>query len=345
MRARSFPAALALAVAACARAGSEDGGGGAPDAPRRREAGERLPAFSGGDPESKGWVRAGDLWVEARHADAFAKGLLWTGEGYEPAAAADRRPGSALDKYVLRTDHVVLRTNVPFERARALASQAQAHVRAVVAALGEPLDLRLPAEPLPVVVAASRAELEALLRDRVARPVDWGAFYSPKDGAVYASEERRRRGGLPVLADLRHEMTHAILDLGRRGGVSDAAFTGPHFWLWEGVAVWAESLGDPHDARVGVERERRLRRRLAWGEAASFRTLFRLPQEAFEGRHYDQAGSVARWLLEAEGGARRAGTLRLLVAVMEGRAREADFERLVGLAPEAAERAWRASLG
>jgi hypothetical protein len=338
-----FVTAVWFLAAACSRAGSEDGP--VPDAPRRRETGERLPAFTGDDPVGKGWVRAGDLWVEARHADAFARGLLFTGEGYETVAEADRRPGSALDKYVLRTDHVVLRTNVPFARARALATAAQAHVRAVVAALGEPLDLRLPADPLPVVVAAGRAEFEALLRDRVERPVDWGAFYSPKDGAVYASEERRARGGLPVLADLRHEMTHAVLDLGRRGGVADAAFSGPHFWLWEGVAVWTEGLGDPPGARIGTERDRRLRRRLAWGEAAALRALFRLPQESFEGRHYDQAGSVARWLLEGEGGARRAGTLRLLLAVMEGRAREEDFERLVGLTPEAADRAWRAAIG
>jgi hypothetical protein len=119
-------------------------------------------------------------------------------------------------------------------------------------------------------------------------------------------------------------------------------FRRPQFWIWEGVAVHAEGLGDPQGRSAGGERGARLRRRLAWGEHEPLRRLLSLSQDGFEGRHYDQAGSVATWLLEADGGARRQRALALLAHAMGGRAEVEDFERLVGLSPEEAERLWLA---
>jgi hypothetical protein len=336
----SLVASLAVG---CVREGARSRAGDA-EPPRRRLEGARSIPFAGGDPAAKGWVQVdGLLWVEAEHADAFRRGLLFTGGGYEPTVETDRRPGGPRGKYALRTSRVLLETNVAFSRARELAGVAERHVDHVLAFFGVPLDLRLPADPLPVVVAARRDEFERLLRDRVARPVDWGAFYSPKDGAVFACEERRAQGGLPVVADLRHEMTHALLDLGRGGGVAEAMFSRPHFWIWEGAAVHAEGFGDPPGAGAGRERAARLRRRVAWGEHLPLPALFALSQEDFQGRHYDQAGALATWLFEAEGGRRRAGALALLLRAMSGEATEGDFERLVGLSPEAAESAWLAA--
>jgi hypothetical protein len=336
------PALLAaLVLASCAAPSSPDGS--AP--PRRREEGPRWIAFSGGDPASRGWAKPdGLLWIEAAHADAFRRGYLHDGASYVRFEEADANARSAEDGHVLRTDHVLLRTDVPFARARRLAEDCERHAARVIAAFGEALDLRVPSDPLPVYVAARRREFEAWLRDKVPRPVEWGAFYHAATGRVFASDERREEGGLSTVADLRHEATHAILDRGSKDGVSPAAFSRPHFWIWEGAAVWSEGLGDPPDAREGRERFDRFRRRHAWADVVPLSTLFRLPQDQFLGRHYDQTASFMRWLMEADAGTRRPAALRLLARVVSGRAVEEDFARLVGLTPDDAERRWLSTL-
>lgn len=330
-------------LAGCARRPSAP----ACERPRCRTAGERAPAFVGGDPAQKGWVKADDglLWVEARDAEAFRAGRLRLGDGTVPFAEADRVPKSADGGYALRTDHLLLRTNVAFARARELAALAEAHVARVLEVYGPALDLRLPEDPLRLVVASRRAEFGRLLQQKVADPVEWGAFYDAKDGVVYASDEPLGQGGVGVVADLRHELTHAILDLGRPEAGRARMFLRPHFWIWEGSALYAEGLGDPAGARAGSERFARFQRRLAWGEAVPLATLLALGQDAFVGRHYDQTASFMLWLLDGDGGARRAPTLALLSRVMDGDGATGDFERILGMSAQDAEARWLASLG
>ncbi len=314
-------------------------------APRPRATGPRWIPFSGEDPGARGWVKVDDLlWVESAHAGAFRGGLLWDGAAYVPFADVDRRDAPPEGAYVLRTDHLVVSTNVPFARARALAATFERHVAAVLDAFGEPLDLRLPADPLRVVVARRRSEFEAVLREKVDRPVEWGAFYVPAEGTVYASEERRESGGLSVVADARHELTHAVLDVGRPSPARGRMFAGPHFWAWEGAAVWTERLLDPAGSAHGSERFDRFRRRHAAGDVTPLADLFALRQADFAGRHYDQVASLTSWLMEADGGRARAGFLALLARAMDGAAEAGDFERLVGMTPEVAQTRWLATL-
>jgi hypothetical protein len=313
--------------------------------PRRREEGPRAIPFAGGDPAAKGWVKADDLlWVEREHADEYAKGRIWTGDRYATVAEADALSKTADHGYVLRSDHVVLRTNVSFARAKDLARLCERHLEAVLDVFGEPLDLRLPADPLRVVVAAGRDEFTRLLRERVSVGVEWGAFYQAADGTVYASDERGRVGGLSLAADLRHELTHAILDLGRDDAGRGAMFGRPQFWAWEASAIWAEGLGDPAGAREGRERFDRFRLRRAAGQTVPLAELFALRQEDFLGRHYDETASFMAWLMDAEGGRYRAGFHALLRQVMAGWGESDFFERYVGIAVPEAERRWLASL-
>jgi hypothetical protein len=335
-------ALLAASAACAARAPApSDPVPAAPSPPRRRASGPRAIPFAGGDPAAKGWVKADDLlWVEARDAAALRRGSLRLEGRTVPFAEADAAAKTPEAGYVLRTDHVVLRTDVPFARARALAAVAERHVGLVLEAFGEALDLHLPADPLPVVVAARRADYDRLLAARVPEGADWGAFYAAGDGTVYACDEPRAAGGLPVVADLRHEMTHALLDLGRPEEGRARMFARPQFWLWEAAAVWTEGLGDPPGERHGAERFERFRRRLAWGETVPLAELFALRQADFQGRHYDQCASFVTWLLETEGGAYRDRTLSLLGRVMDGWGETDDLARYVGLSAAEAERRW-----
>src|SRR5688500_2999202 len=331
----------ALLAVGCARPSGTSGTSDGP--PRRRTDGPRSIPFAGGDPASKGWTKVDDLlWVRSEDADAYRRGLLRSGDGHLPVDEADRIEKSAQDGYVLRTDHAIVRTDVPFRRATTLARVVETHVTRVLDLFGPALDLRFPADPLRIVVAARRSEFERLLSERVAEPPSWGAFYQASDGTVYACDEPLARGGLSVVADVRHETTHAVLDLGRPDHGRERMFTRPHFWLWEGAAMWTEGLGDPPTAREGAERFARFRRRFAWGDVAPLAELFALGQDQFLGRHYDQAASFMTWLMSADGGAFQEGTMRLLARVMDGRAEIGDFERLVGLSPTEVERRWKA---
>lgn len=330
----AFALLLAITLVGCEAGRST--GESAP--PRRRESGPRWVAFSGGDPVERGWVKVGGgLWVEAAHADAFRRGYLWDGEAYRPADAAEGR-------HILRTDHVRLETDVPFARARSLAEACEKHAARVFEVFADALDLRIPDEPLPIVLSARRSEFQGFLRGDAKRSVAWGAFYDAETGTVYASDERAAAGGLSVIADLRHEMTHALLDRGTRGGASEAMFHRPHFWLWEGAAIWTEGLGDPESAREGSERIARYQSHVAWGTVRPLAEVFRLTQEAFLGEHYDEVASFMRWLMNDGGGRRRPAVLRLLAHVMSGRAEEGDFERLLGLTASDAQARWLSSL-
>jgi hypothetical protein len=313
--------------------------------PRRRLTGPRSIPFAGGDPAAKGWTRVDALlWVRSEDADAYRRGLLRCGERMVPIEEADRIEKTPEDGYVLRTDHLTLRTDVGFRRAVDLARIAETHVERLLAVFGGPLDLRTPDDPMRLVVAAHRLDFERILADRVAEPRAWGAFYAAADGAVYACDEPLATGGLSVVADLRHETTHAVLDLGRRDDGRHRMFSRPQFWVWEGVAMWSEGLGDPPGAREGAERLARFRRRLAWGDVTPLSELFVLGQDGFLGRHYDEAASLMNWLMDADQGARRDGLFRLLARAMDGDAERDDFKAMVGLSPEDAERRWKASL-
>lgn len=283
------------------------------------------------------------LWIEAAHADAFRRGEILLDGRYVPFAQADAAPKSPEAGYVLRTDHVLLRTNVSLHRARTLAGEAEAHIERVLAILGDPLDLRMPEDPLRVVVAARRAEFQALLARTIPAAVDWNAFYETSRGTVYAADEAVGASGLPLVADLRHEMTHAILDLSRPEAGRAGMYVRPNFWLWEGVALWTENLGDANGAPSAGPRFDRFRRRAVWGDVVPLDELFALRQDAFLGRHYDETAVFMAWLLATEGGARRAGTFAMLAKVMDGEGETGDFARFVGLTPDEAERRWKAS--
>ena len=306
-------------------------------APMHRRGGERLPPFSGADPRARGWAKVdGLLWIEQAHVAAYAQGRVFDGAGFVSVAAPLPAGTPAERGYRLRTDHVALHTNAAWARAEAIAREAEAHVGRLVSGYGDALDLRLPAGPLKVVVTATRAEFERTLAGLVQDPVGWGAFYDARSGNVYVSLETAARGGMPWQADLRHEMTHQILDLSRPPSRRGRAFPPPWFWLWEGIALYAESLGggvaSPRAARFAVRHAR--------GEGTPLPELMRLDPWTFQGRHYDQTASLARFLFDPRRPAVRAGALSLVRDLLKAPVEPDALLRRTGLDPAALERAW-----
>ena len=224
-----------------------------------------MPAFSGRDPVNRNWVKVDDLlWIDGSEVEAYERGLVFDGNEYVPFAQSLPANVAARDGYRLRTDHVAVSSSCSWEDAVTAARAAEAHVMRLMLAYGDRLDLRLPYDPLPVVVTHTRAEFERILYGIVADPVTWGAFYDAAEGVVYVSMEPAPKGALPWVADLRHEMTHQVLDLSRRQSLRGRPFPEGWFWLWEGIAIHSETLGDPEGTDSGAMRLERFNKRMAW---------------------------------------------------------------------------------
>ena len=308
--------------------------------PVRRVSGPRLPPpFRGADPAAAGLVRAdGVLWVRAEEAASWGPG----GAGVLPVPGAP--PGEGL---ALRTDHVLVTTDLPAVTALPLARAAQTHVEALVRAYGDALDLRLPWDPIPVTVFARRADFEVSLATSIPEPTGWNAFYDARAGAVRVCAEPPAQAALPLLADLRHELTHAERDLSASAPPPHLAMVaGLHFWLWEGIAVHAEALPGSGDDAQGVEAVRIRAQRFRTSAAIRGRTplaeFVALDQDRFDGRHYDQSSVVMGFLASDPDLWKR--TLDLLRRLLRGDVLRNDPEREFGLTPDAFERRWREHL-
>lgn len=236
---------------------------------------------------------------------------------------------------------MAVRSDAPEAAGRRVARLAEDHVGRLVSRYGGALDLRLPYEPLPVVVHAGRPSFQQALRQAAPGHPGWGAFYDARQGTVHVCLEPAPRGALPLEADLRHEMTHQILDLSTPMRGRGKIFTGLYLWLWEGFAAWSEGLGDAPGADTRAPRRERFERRRARGEATDLATLFRLGQDRFEGRHYDQSAVLVTFLMDdgVEGG--RRAVLATLRDLLRGRTRQGDLERGIGMDAAALDRAWR----
>ncbi len=343
LRAPAACLAAVLAVGACQAGPAGRGEGRASETaetstrPQRRESGPRLAApFGGRDPASLGLVKVeGLLWVPLSEATSWPAGGM--GLLADPGAG----PGAGL---ALRTDHVLLSTDLPAEKALGLARLAQGHVEALMATYGEALDLRLPLEPLPVRVFARRADFEAALAARVGEAGAWNAYYDVGDGVVRVAAEPAAQAPLPLSADLKHELTHAVLDLSAPRPVPHARIVGGlHFWLWEGIAVHAEGLGEAGAGAAYGVRAARFERRLARREVPALADYLVLSQERFTGLHYDMTAVWMRFLLADPSLGPR--TLDLLRRLIVGDLLRHDPEREWGLPVSELERRWRLYLG
>lgn len=331
--------ALAGGLGACraARTGTVT----APDPrPVRRASGPRLPPpFEGRDTTALGLVRAFDLlWLRSEDLPLWQEG----GAGVRPVLGSP--PGEGL---TLRTDHVLVTTDLTAVNAIPLARAAQQHVEALIRIYGDALDLRLPHAPLPVTVFQRRSDFEVALAQSIPEPTGWNAFYDVRMGVVRVCAEPSRAAALPLLADLRHELTHAVLDLSASSPPPHPAIVGGLcFWLWEGIAVHAESVVGAPDDGAGAEALRVRAERFRASAAAHGRTplerFFRLDQPRFEGRHYDQASQVMAFLAGEPDLWPR--TLDLLRRLLRGDVLTNDPEREFAVPAETLEQRWRAWL-
>lgn len=347
MRHRFLPALLILTTSsllACQGAGvpvagSAAGSMSSPSArlarPRLRSGPVRMPSVSGTDPAVLGLVKVDDLlWVRPSEAETWAQAIR------APEGAVGSRA-----RHSLRTDHVSLRVDVDPATAARVAGLAEAHVRHLMRRYGDALDLRLPHEPLPVVVHGTRPAFRDALSRAVSGHPGWGAFYASRTGTVHVCVEPAPAGALPLAADVRHEMTHQILDLSTPPAGRARIYQGHHLWLWEGFAAFTEGLGDRAGSDTGRLRRERFATRRSRQEVASLLRLMQLDQASFEGRHYDQAAALVAFLMDDGVPRSRSATLGTLRALLANEAADDEFERRLGQGAYSLELEWRRSVG
>lgn len=298
--------------------------------PRQRRSGTRIPAFSGTRPADH--VRVDDvLWMSPADADAYGRGWVRLGPTYakrDGPGAASTDPSEA---FVLRTDHVVVRTNLPWAQAFEVTRMAEAHATRFMLTFGDVFDLYLPDGPLAIEVHAHRTEFDAALRSFTSANVSWGAYYDARRATVVMSTEPAARGALPWLADLRHELTHQILDLSRPSWKRGRTFPDGWLWLWEGLPIYGESLGDGPRQDTQALRLARFRRRIERNEHVPLAQLIKLPQSQFEGRHYDQTAALMRYLLDPARPLVRRRTLRAAYELLQKGTTRRSLESVAGL--------------
>ena len=297
-----------------------------------------LPPFAG--PSNDFRAVSDLLFVARRDLDAWQEGRVATRSGLRATDEPFLAGTPAEAGYRLRTAHVSLSTNAPWSEAVRLAALAERHVRLLFGTLGGDLDLVFPAAPLDVVVHATRADYQAALALAVPGHHGWTAWYDDRTRTVHACLEPAPRGSLPLEADLRHEMTHQILDGSTPRAGRPRIPEGHGFWLWEGIAVWAETLGDAPTDDTRAPRRARFLKRAAQRELTPLARLVRLAQDEFLGRHYDQVGMLLDHLMAGGVPGGRRAVLDSLRDVLHADWEGDPFPDRVGLSYAALERQW-----
>jgi hypothetical protein len=120
----------------------------------------------------------------------------------------------------------------------------------------------------------------------------------------------------------------------------------PHYWVTEAIPCTFEGLVE-RDGKlveeVNKNRFANLRARLQAGQSVhALAALDGLTQASFKVEEYDQACTLAWFLLKADGGKLRKGFLAFVEDVQLSRARPDTFKKQVGRGLDELEAEWRA---
>ncbi|MBI2921302.1 MAG: hypothetical protein HYY18_09495 [Planctomycetes bacterium] len=294
--------------------------------------------------EKLGEVLAGGAWVPRADADRMLEDLLPIGGKWLPADEVRRRRATWAEAWEVRDGRFLVRSNRSPESVRAVLELAAAVHTAVYRELCGRVDPP-PRKPLPVYDFATRADFLAHLdaaHDGGGTHRDSPGFFSSADGASHFAPLGAGTGFADVDV-ARHEIAHQVCDAiwPPEGMLAER----PHFWAWEGVAGFFESV-QVRDGKVLVGSRYHPRLAVALRALQDGRTL---PLEEFvlldgdriRGR-YNQAAALAHFFLMADRAKHRAAFLRYFDVVARGKAEKETFSKAFGREPGEFQEAWEA---
>jgi len=211
----------------------------------------RILAPSG---SSRPWFAAYGLVVREEDRERLEAGEEFVDGRWlarEEVARQNERHAAWTDPWVLVCDGYEVRTTMPLRTARQVAWHAAAFRRHLLAQIAGEWDLRAPAGRLPIYVAGTQRDFQALAEEQGGP----GATGDPQGAAFYLWSSRPLNPclvtfepidvgtGLPLsvgfdqlVFTLRHELAHQLLFEYSRHGAPRPRPVDRHFWLVEGLA-------------------------------------------------------------------------------------------------------------
>ena len=286
--------------------------------------------------ERLGEVRVDGVWMPKEDAARRAEGFLPIGGRWLPAAEVTKRRSVWAEAWEARGAHFLVKSNRSEAAAREVLELAESVYAAVHRELCGEVDPPALKKLLSVYDFASRDDFLAHLdaaHDGGSTHRASPGFFSSLDGASHFAPIAGGTGFTP--GDVaRHEIAHQVCDAlwPPQGMLAEH----PHFWAWEGVAGYFESIevrdgkiltGDPGHPRLDVAR-----RALEDGRTLPLEEFVQLDGEKLKGR-YNQAASLAHFFLRAGDGKQREAFLRYFRVVAGGKAEATTFEKAFGRKP------------
>ncbi len=301
------------------------------------------------------WYAPCSDWRRKKDVDRFAAGtLVLDGVWYDAKKVAELDAAHADWAHPWRFGEEVheVKTTLPLATARRILATVVAYRTFVLCYLGVDADLRPPTVKLPLVLTATRKEMEARAAESPGRgtvPKTMAAFYeggSLPGGACFVSFEMNTADGQVLKVDfdglregLLHEVTHQILYEYNRYALGNhpPQPTADLNWVAEGVAEFLPCF-EPVDGKwtlrytSGVKQgDRRIEGGFWWCQEhadqmvplAQFTTWAQSQMGSVDAYH--QACALANYLLEAKDRDFRARFCRLVVQEHQFKAGAGSF--------------------
>lgn len=303
------------------------------------------------DPEQKeargvlGQAFVKDLgWVPQADAEQYGKGLRPWGKEWVPAKSVEGKAATWEQAQVFVGERFRITCNAGRKEGLATLGWAEDTYRAFRREFRGLLAFETPAEGMTIFHFKDRADLDE--HNRTAH----GDRPGLKQAPGFFSNEDRVGHFFPVAATettleeiVHHETTHQLAYYAMPAKGNPTAK--PHFWAWEGLAAYFESLqnrdgklvlGNPNQLRIRLCREA-----VAKGTHVPWREFVMGTQQNMSGR-YPQAATMVHFLMNARNGAYREKLAAYLRVVHEASAQPDTFETCFGAKPEAMEAEWLA---
>ncbi|KAF0246519.1 MAG: hypothetical protein FD180_624 [Planctomycetota bacterium] len=294
--------------------------------------------------EQLGDVRVeGQGWFPKADAEKRQKGQLPFGGKWLPAAEVEQKRKKWADAWEVHGSRFTVRSNHSLEAAVKVLGWAEDMYLVLVREAAPVLKPPASMKPMPVFLFATKDDFDAHVREHHPGGVSPGVvgFYSNEDRAAHFWY-REEAGPSPLSTIVQHECCHQALD--QWIPWKNEPTLNPHFWIYEGVARWFESVenrdgkllaGNPKHPPLLVAKAKVVK-----GSVIPLAELVQLEQRDMS-PHYDEAAGVTHFFMTAGDAKYRERFLKYCAVVLAGEAKANSFKEAFGEEPEEFETAWR----
>lgn len=282
-------------------------------------------------------------WLPKAEAESYNKGLRRWGKEWKPAKEVEGKAIDWANAWELRGEHFIVRCAESEKAGRATLGWAEDAYHAFRREFKGLIEFEPPKEGMTIYHFAAQTEMDqyyaTLPGVRAGQKLPPG-FFSNRDRFGHFCP---LPAGVPNTLEevVKHETTHQICFFAIPGKGDPTQR--PHFWAWEGVASYFETLerkdgklllGNPNQVRI-----KGFRAAAAQGRSVPIKDFVLFKQPDMKGE-YSQASTLTHFFMNAKSGAYREKFAQYAKIVHEATAEPDTFERVFGAKPESFEAEW-----